>query len=114
MRRDYTVIALCLLALLCAGQAHAEVRAFTDRDGEYTATRVLLDGRSGRIWSPVRSVVASRGAERRSANFAWWRLAAAPPRHSFPLSTCARLCCVIFQPDNTAMFFNHFSDDCQA
>jgi hypothetical protein len=67
MRRDYTVITLCLLALLCAGQARAEVRAFTDRDGEYTATRVLLDGRSGRIWSPVRSVIAARGAERRGA-----------------------------------------------
>jgi hypothetical protein len=54
MRRDFVVTALCLLALALSVQAHAEVRVLTDRHGAYKMTRVVLDGRTGRVWSPLR------------------------------------------------------------
>lgn len=54
MRRDFVVVALCLLALVLSVQASAEVRVLTDRHGTYKMTRVILDDRTGLVWCPMR------------------------------------------------------------
>jgi len=63
MRRALIVATLCLSALGLSFQARAEVRAVTDRDGNYVMTRVLLDQRLNHVWSPL-----SRGSSNSTLN----------------------------------------------
>jgi hypothetical protein len=55
MRRQLlTVICLCLAGgLLTALDSRAEVRALTDREGNYVTTRILSKTLPERVWSPV-------------------------------------------------------------
>ncbi len=54
MRRDLTITALSLLALIQSTQIGAEVRVVTSRTGSYEMTRVSLDARTGSVWSSNR------------------------------------------------------------
>lgn len=57
MRRGVVATSLCLVALMITSAASAEVRALTDRSGEYRETRVLTAaaarGTFTGVWSPV-------------------------------------------------------------
>lgn len=54
MRRDVTAVALIAFAGVLCVPALAEVRAVTDRQGDYTMTRVQLSGRSANVWNVAR------------------------------------------------------------